>query len=340
MTALLAGQQGVSADDRLFWEDFAVGQVMTFGQCKISREDILGFARHYDPQPFHIDEQAARLTMLKGLAASGWHVCTIFMRMLHDGLLSRCRFAGLYAIEEIKWRVPVRPGDQLSGRVVCLDTQPHSGRPGRGLCTFFCESISAHGHPVMSWRLQLEFARRDGAADNSTTPESEARSSTAPRLPGDHGIKFFEDACRGDEIMLGSYEFSPDKIVRFNETYTRQPIHPDATPGRLSASGWHVTAIWMKQLVRYYMREAQKSRAVGRPVPLLGPSLGIKRLQWHSPVYADDVLTFSCWVERKINAVSKPGWGLLVVGADALNANNQCVTSFFSQLFLERRSKT
>ncbi len=339
MTALLVGRQAVSADDELFWEDFTVGQVMTFGQREISREDIIGFARRYDPQPVHIDEQAARLTMLKGLAASGWHVCTIFMHMLHDGLLSRCRHVGLYAIEEIKWRIPIRPGDQLSGRVVCLDTQHNSSRPGRGLCTFFCETFSAPGRSVMSWRLQLEFARRDGAADNGATSECEARSSTVVRLPGDHGIKFFEDICRGEEIMLGSYKFSPEEILRFKETYTHHPSHPDATSGRLSASGWHVTAIWMKQLVHYYMREAQKLRAVGRPVPLLGPSLGIKRLQWHSPVYADDVLTFTCWVERKIKAVSKPGWGILVVGADALNANNQCVASFFSQLFLERRSK-
>ena len=100
MTVLLVGQPTVSADDELFWEDFAVGQVMTFGQREISREDMLGFARRYDPQPVHIDEQAARLTMLEGLAASGWHICTIFMRMLHDGLLSQCRSAGLYAIEE------------------------------------------------------------------------------------------------------------------------------------------------------------------------------------------------------------------------------------------------
>ncbi|MCK5496223.1 MAG: MaoC family dehydratase, partial [Hyphomicrobiaceae bacterium] len=195
MTALRKMQEVALDDGGLFWEDFTVGQVLTFGHCELSRESIIAFASQYDPQPFHIDEQAARLTMLTGLAASGWHVCTVFMRMLHDGLLSRCRFAGLYAIDEIKWRIPVRPGDQLACRVTCLGTNPQSGRPGHGLCNFHCEALNARGRTVMSWWLQLQFARRDGVGDSGVIFERERRPSTVARPQGDQTIKFFEDVC-------------------------------------------------------------------------------------------------------------------------------------------------
>ncbi|MES0383975.1 MAG: MaoC/PaaZ C-terminal domain-containing protein [Hyphomicrobium sp.] len=340
MTALRIMHEEALDDGGLIWEDFTVGQVLTFGHCELSRESIIAFAREYDPQPFHIDEQAARLTMLTGLAASGWHVCTVFMGMLHDGLLSRCRFAGLYAIDEIKWRIPVRPGDQLACRVTCLGTNPQSGRPGHGLCNFHCEALNASGRTVMSWWLQLQFARRDGVGDSGVIFERKRRPSTVARLQGGQAIKFFEDVCPGDEIMLGSYAFSAERVVAFNKHYGSQPIHPDAAPDGLSTSGWHVTAICMQRLVRYYIREAQKLRAVGRPVPQLGPSPGIKHLHWHRPVnHADDILTFSCWAERKVEVTSKPGWGVLVAGIDVRNQHNECVVSFYPQLFLERRTK-
>lgn len=331
--------QSDRADSGLFWEDFAVGWVQTFGSCEISREDIVGFARRYDPQPFHIDEQAARLTMLEGLAASGWHICTILMGMLDEGLLSRCRFARLCAIDEIKWRIPVRPGDRLGCRITCLGTHPHCGRPGLGICAFHCEAINSSGRTVMSWWVQMQLARRTGFIDSGATIESERRRSTAVRVPGDHAVKFFEDVCLGSEITLGSYAFSAKRVVAFNKQYGSQPIHPDAVPDRLSASGWQVTAVWMRLLVNYYMREARKLRVVNRPVPQLGPSPGVKHLHWHRPVYGDDILTFSCWAERKVEVTSKPGWGLLVAGIEVRNQFNQSVVSFYAQLFLERRTK-
>jgi len=339
MTVLAAAVKRAHCNDGLFWEDLAVGQVMTFGHCLVSREDIIGFARQYDPQPSHIDEQAARTTMLKGLAASGWHICTVFMTMLHDGLLSHCRVARLHAIEEIKWRTPVRPGDQLSCQVSVLAKTSGSARPGFGACTLDCAALNAGGRVVMSWKLQLDFMYREIRSDGATEFESDHRTSTVVRRPGDHGIKYFEDVRQGDEIKLGDHEFTADRIADFGKRYCRQPVHPDAAVERPSASGWHVTAVWMQRLVRYYMRETVKLQAAGHSVPQLGPSLGIKQLRWHRPVYEGDVLTFASLAERKLLTTSKPGWGLLIARTIIHNQDNEDVASFFVTLFLERRSK-
>ncbi len=339
MMALTKPQEDTLENRPLFFEDFSPGQVQTFGQCEISRKDIIDFASHYDPQPFHIDEQAAKLTMLKGLCASGWHICTVFMRMLDDGLLSRCRSTGINAIDEIQWRIPVRPGDQLSCRITCLSAIPVSEQPGYGLCTFHCEARCNQAHTVMSWWLTLKIKRRNNSGEKSSVSRNHAHISKVTLQQGDVGIKFFEDVQRGDQILLGSYTLSAQRIVTFNKLYGSQPVHPDAIGDRASASGWHMTAIWMRLLVRYYRREAFKLRAAGAPVPELGPSPGIKHLFWHRPVYEDDVVTFSCWAERKVEVTSKPGWGLLFVGIDGRNQDNDRVVSFYALLFLERRKK-
>ncbi len=333
-------QKGDQAHDKLCWEDFSVGQTFHFGHNEISRDEIVRFARLYDPQPFHIDEQAAKLTMLDGLAASGWHVCTIFMRMLDEGLLSRCQSAGIDMIDEVQWRVPVRPNDQLRCRVTCLDMHPNSGKLGYGLCAFYCEVINSHAHTVMTWRLQLKLVSRDGInAQCAAIPTSITRASSVTRRPKEHAINYFEDVHPGDDIALGSYTLSLERIQAFKNNYGHQPIHPDAKLGHVSASGWHLTSIWMQRLVQYYSREAHWLKSSGCEVPQLGPSPGVKNLRWHRPVYEGDTLNFSCWAERKIGMTSKPGWGLLYVGSDVYNQNRQRVLSFHAFLFLECRKK-
>ena len=106
---------------RLHWEDFTPGQVTDCGSRVVTRAEIVAFAAEYDPQPMHLDEQAASATLLGGLVASGWHSCCILMRMLTDNLLVDASFMGAPGVEEVKWLAPLRPGERVTLRATVLE---------------------------------------------------------------------------------------------------------------------------------------------------------------------------------------------------------------------------
>jgi len=117
----------------LHFEDFPVGEVLEFGNYLVTAEEIREFAREFDPQPFHVDEEAAKASLLGGLSASGWHVCTIIMRIMVDGYYGRTASMGSTGIDEMKWLKPVRPGDRLSCRRTTLETRVSAKRPEMGI---------------------------------------------------------------------------------------------------------------------------------------------------------------------------------------------------------------
>lgn len=114
------------------WEDFEAGQVYELGARTVTRDEIVAFARQFDPQPFHLDEEAAARSPFGGLIASGWHTAALFMRMYVDELINDTVSMGSPGVEELRWLVPVRPGDELRGRVTILEAAPSSTRPDRG----------------------------------------------------------------------------------------------------------------------------------------------------------------------------------------------------------------
>jgi acyl dehydratase len=130
---------------RLHFEDFPVGEVVTYGRYEVTAEEIVAFAREFDPQPFHLDAEAARGTILKGLAASGWHVCAIFMRMMYDGYIAETASLGSPGIDEVKWLKPVHAGDVLACRRTTRAARISAKRPEMGLVTFHWELFDAAG---------------------------------------------------------------------------------------------------------------------------------------------------------------------------------------------------
>jgi acyl dehydratase len=142
------------------YDDFAVGDVFDFGPKHVTRAEIIAFAAEFDPQPFHLDEQAPATALLGGLIASGWHVCAIFMRMLCDGLLLDSLCLGSPGVETLKWQRPVRPGDTVSGRSTVLDMRPSVSRPTRGLVRFRHEVMNQAGETVMWMENSVFFERR------------------------------------------------------------------------------------------------------------------------------------------------------------------------------------
>lgn len=149
------------ADKVLYFEDFEEGEIFELGERTISKEEIIGFAREYDPQPFHTDEEAARESPFGGLIASGWHTASVFMRLYADSLLSRSASLGSPGVEELRWIRPVRPGDTLSARLTVLDTIPSTTNPRRGTVHLLCEAGNGHGETVMTMKARGLFARRE-----------------------------------------------------------------------------------------------------------------------------------------------------------------------------------
>lgn len=145
---------------RLYWEDFPVGQVMEFGGTPVLREAVVAFAGQFDPQPFHLDEEAARDTVLGGLCASGWHVCAMTMRMMCDAYLLDAASQGSPGIDALRWHQPVRPGDTLRVRMDILEARPMNSKPHIGLVRSRWTVRNQHDETVMTMEGWGMFLRR------------------------------------------------------------------------------------------------------------------------------------------------------------------------------------
>jgi acyl dehydratase len=144
-------------------DDFVPGQVHGLGQCTLSRDEIVAFARDWDPQPFHLDEQAAAASIYGGLIASGWHTVCVFMRLFANGLLNRAAAMGSPGIDELRWLKPVRPGDRLAARLEVLEVRPSRSKPDRGIVRLRCAMANQHEEEVLSFIGNVMFRRRPAA---------------------------------------------------------------------------------------------------------------------------------------------------------------------------------
>lgn len=149
---------------RTHWEDFETGEVIDLGVYEVTREEILEFARKYDPQPFHTDEDAARASIYRGLIASGWHTCAMMMRLLCDAVLLEAESMGSPGVEKIRWLKPVRPGDTLRGRMTVVETRASRSKPDRGLIRSHWEVLDQEDELVMTMEGMGMYRRRDPGA--------------------------------------------------------------------------------------------------------------------------------------------------------------------------------
>jgi acyl dehydratase len=122
----------MATDPTTYFEDYVIGKTIEIGSYTVTKEEIIEFARQYDPQSFHIDENAARDSMFGGLIASGWHTAAICMRMLVDSYLSDATSGGGRGVDELRWYKPVRPGDVLSVNMEVVEKRPLEDVPELG----------------------------------------------------------------------------------------------------------------------------------------------------------------------------------------------------------------
>ena len=146
---------------KYYWEDFPVGAVRDFGGRALSRDDIVRFGREYDPQPFHVDEEAAKRSVFGGLIASGWQTCALAMRMMCDAYLLDAASAGSPGVENIRWILPVHPGDTLRVRLTVLEARVLQSKPHIGLVRNKWEMFNQKDEQVMHMEGYGMFLRRD-----------------------------------------------------------------------------------------------------------------------------------------------------------------------------------
>src|ERR1700730_3272739 len=144
----------------LTFEDFPPGHFGTFGPRRVTREEMLAFAAEFDPQPMHLDEEAASRSMLQGLSGSGWFLCSIMMRMLFGPFIGRTASLGSPGVSELRWLAPLRPGDDLTLDVEVAEARVSRSRPGTGIVTLKGAARNATGAVLCEMVMPIIVRRR------------------------------------------------------------------------------------------------------------------------------------------------------------------------------------
>lgn len=145
-----------------YFEDFEPGQDIDLGMRTVTEDEIVAFARDYDPQPFHVDHDAAAQSIYGGVIASGWHTCAMMMRLVVDGLLGRSSSMGSPGLEGVRWLAPVRAGDILNVRYRTVQVKASASKRDRGVVWSMWVAVNQRGETVCTIEGMGMFGRRPG----------------------------------------------------------------------------------------------------------------------------------------------------------------------------------
>src|SRR5450759_597202 len=154
--------------DRYF-EDYVEGDVHHFGTISVEADELIAFAKRFDPQAMHTDPEAAKNTPFGGIIASGWHTAGLMMRLYVEHYLTHVASLASPGLDELRWLKPVRAGDTLSVRVTVLKTAPSKSKPDRGAVTSFVEVINQVDESVMTFRVVNIIGKRSARSVRSST---------------------------------------------------------------------------------------------------------------------------------------------------------------------------
>jgi acyl dehydratase len=149
---------------KTYLEDFKLGEIQPLGQRVVDKQEVIDFATRFDPQPFHTDEAAAKDSIFGGLIASGWHTCSMVMRMMCDTYLTEAASLGSPGIDNVRWLKPVRPGDTIRAQRITLEVKPSSSKPDRGIVKSRWEVFNQKDELVMTMEGLGMFKRRNPAS--------------------------------------------------------------------------------------------------------------------------------------------------------------------------------
>jgi acyl dehydratase len=146
-----------------YFEDFFPGQEIALGSRTVSEEEIVAFATQFDPQPFHVDPAAAAGSIYGGVIASGWHTCSLMMRMIVDKLMSESSSMGSPGLDGVRWLLPVRAGDTISVSYITTKVKPSTTKNDRGVVWSKWTATNQHGQLVCTVEGMGMFGRRPDA---------------------------------------------------------------------------------------------------------------------------------------------------------------------------------
>jgi acyl dehydratase len=329
-------RKGGRAMTLIAFEDFQLGETRSYGDYLFTAPDIVAFAQVYDAQPFHLDDEAARHSILGGLAASGWHTCSALMRMNVDGWLAGTTGLAGIGIEENRWLAPVRPGDRLSARMETIEKVELRSRPDAGIVKFATSLRNQAGEEVMSQKSSILFGRREPLAESTPSLAKRAPKAAPPELEriDDPFAALPDDYARarvGAYADLGETHFSADFIRDYASQFDPLPFHVDEEAGRahllgaMSAAGLQTACCWMHHFI------ALRRKAAGGEIPGRA-SPGFSDLVWRKPVLVGDRITFSTQVIAK-RQTSKPGLGLIQSRNLAINQRGEIALEFVASVF-------
>jgi len=157
--------------DRRHYEDLAVGETIDLGTTHVTKDLIVTFAREFDPFPFHLDEAAAKKSLLGGLASSGWQTAALTLRMLGDTFLTKIASMGGLGFSDLKWKKPVMVGDTIGGTATISALRRSKSHPERGIVTIDFDIRNQRGEPVMTMKLANLVEVREPESGMMATPE-------------------------------------------------------------------------------------------------------------------------------------------------------------------------
>jgi acyl dehydratase len=324
------------------------GAVFVVSRVALTAEAIEEFAAAYDPQPQHLNDEAARLTPLQGQAASGWHTCALLMQQLQRQLERWSLYVEVPTFGDIRWLRPVRPNDILETTIRWRSKCGLPGCQSSGGWLVTIEVTNQAGEHVLRMNGNALIANDLSSVDviRSRALGCARRLIRAPRTvrrAGGHLVRYFEEVELGDEIALGSYDFTEAAMRSYTNIIDRlcEPSAPSPRVSRVlhadRVNSWHLIAAWMRGIVDYYQDECDWLQKRQQPIPILGPAAGVRSLSWCGPVNEGERITFTSWAEHKVNFGTSSGWGLLVAGAEGVNQNGDVVVSFYPQFLLQKQ---
>jgi acyl dehydratase len=338
-----------SPTEQLHHEDLEVGKPYECGAKTVAKDEIVAFGRAYDPQPLHVDEEAAKKTLVGGLCASGWHTCTMMMRLVADGVLNRVASLGAPSVDEGRWMVPVRPGDEVRARYTVLEKRDLMSRPDVGVSKVQVELFNQKGETAASWRTN-QLSRRRHPGPEPVAAGAKRERKTIASLWDEPGVVslvrpdlYFEDRQIGELTDLGVHTFAKDEIIAFARAYDPQPFHLDEAAakvslfGALCASGWHTAAYAVRGNILARLEGNEQAGARGIRLAAYGPSPGFRNLSWFKPAYVGDTLEYRGRLAQKIDLKSRPDRGIVATDIQARNQKGEIVFAVTSQILAERR---
>jgi acyl dehydratase len=332
----------------LHHEDIEVGKPLMLGGKTVTKDEIVAFARAYDPQPIHLDEEAAKQSIVGGLCASGYHTCAIMMRMVVDGFLGHAASLGSPGVDEVRWLKPLRPGAQVRTRFTPLEARVLGSRPDVGISKVLVELIDARDEVLANWLTnQLTRLRAPVSAAVKTSAEKAARNPVVSLWDDTAATAYpdlyFEDRQIGQTTDVGRQTFTRNDIIGFASQFDPQPFHLDEEAakaslfGGLCASGWQTAAFFIRGLITTRQAASEAARASGVPLATYGPSPGFRNLRWFKPVFVGDTIEYRTRVSDKVDLKSRPDRGLLVSDVQGRNQKGEIVFAITTQMLVQRR---